>query len=169
MTRYPLFALGIWIGKRSKQDKNISFKGWLGGVSLIGGCILLLACDYWFPDNIKWHYGLFFYPYFLIVPSLCFLISIICEYLKNKLKLIIILFENLGKITLELYFVHIFVLDIMNRFFPANMLENKSKLLGLLLSLVLSYGLLYLRQGFAKLIGSCSKKLLWHRQIEEKR
>lgn len=109
MSRVPLFVIGMIVEKNA--DQKISKKELLIG----GVCFLLgwgfLICSYVFANSYLWDFGLWWYPFVMIVPFLCVLISVMFVYLE-KIKvgrLLKDILTAIGEISFELYLIHIFV------------------------------------------------------------
>lgn len=117
ISRIPLFYLGMHFANTAlkneaieKKDKNLMI------TAMITGMIGLLISFLFFEEYLD-SYGLLWYPFILIVPGLCFIISfILSEILTRwpKSKLIAIL-RLMGKYTFEVYLVHILLFDIFKK------------------------------------------------------
>lgn len=115
--RLPIYVTGIWFSVHfSKKDTVNKKKLLLLFVFSIAGIVLLRIFNKRFPAYM-WNYGLYWYPYFLITPGLCFCISFLCETASQKkfLNYPIRLLGKTGQISLELYFMHIFLLDLYRK------------------------------------------------------
>lgn len=115
IARIPIFFVGMFVARKA-EDGFIIRK--LHGISLICcsilGTVLLVILLNTLSSDKLWLLGALWYPFILIVPGLCYLISLICHKLHALRlgKVFIKGLENIGKLSFELYLVHIFVLDI---------------------------------------------------------
>lgn len=112
VSRLPLFYLGMVFAGRGMRKKQISYKG-LAALFLLAvpGFGILLYC----MKNLTpylWGYGLFWYPFLLITPGLCCLLSLAARYIKVlgwPLAL-------LGRYSFEVYLLHITFIEVFKRF-----------------------------------------------------
>lgn len=115
-TRIPILFLGICLGKCIHNDIKLKkihcittfFAGTIG--------VLLLVFFIRYCETKLWVYGLWWYPFILITPGLCLLISIICGLL-DKIKpgqFLLKVLNCIGNHTFEIYLVHILLFDIFN-------------------------------------------------------
>lgn len=82
VARLPIFVIGMYLGKCIEVDKKMSIKQeiTLYGIALIGVCTVVL-CVFKFPLLLS-DYGMWWYPFVLIVPGLCMLLVRILENVK---------------------------------------------------------------------------------------
>ena len=131
VTRFPIFFIGMSAAKLAK-DKNpyISIKQIIGiSVVMLLGVVLLLYC-YKYQAAYLWSYGLYWYPFILIVPGMCLLISCAMEliskfsigkWVEKPLSLV-------GRYSFEIYLVHAFIYDMYRYYFAAiDMKYNSNK------------------------------------------
>ena len=113
MTRLPIYALGMIVAK--KEDLNIRKKAVfliLGYV--IGNIVLFLSIKY--AAKYLWSYGLYWYPFILITPGFCWMISEIaslcdrCFFIKLNS-----FFRFLGSFTFEMFLVHSLLLYVFDK------------------------------------------------------
>lgn len=112
--RLPIYILGMVVAKY--QNTSISKATWL---ILFLSFLLGLAIFYYSYFNyfsILWSHALYWYPFILVVPFSCLLISYISKYAETSKVLMPILtcITTIGDSSFEVYLVHIFVFDISN-------------------------------------------------------
>ena len=113
-TRLPIFYLGILLGKLHQQNAPLRKSMIL--VSLAGSCAglaLLFLCSRYLPGYLL-PWGLWWYPFLLITPGMCFAISLIAEKLTqlSPAKPVLRLLDIIGQHSFEIYLVHLLVKDI---------------------------------------------------------
>ena len=148
VTRIPVYAAGIWFALRFDREKTISGKTMIVMLVLSAAGAICLQYFYSRYNQLLWNYGLHWYPFLFITPGLCFLISYLCNTLGKirAVDLFVKLLSKVGGISLELYFVHIFLLDIYRH----NVLKPDT--MGTLLTLLLSFPAALLLQKITALI-----------------
>lgn len=112
-TRLPIYCIGMYFAK--KEDQLIS-KGMTvaGGVSfVVGACWLVLSYKY--LETYLWSYGLHWYPFILMTPFMCFVISFIASKLVDikALKWINNLLRTIGEYSFEIYLSHIYMMEML--------------------------------------------------------
>ena len=106
ITRIPIFSIGILWGKWTVEKKQFSkLSTRLIIILSLLGLIGTVLSNKYVPRPILLNYGLFWYPFIVITPGLCALIS----YTLDKLKLPFInkALAFFGTISLELYLLHV--------------------------------------------------------------
>ena len=129
MTRLPLFFIGMYVGKLAWNDVRIS-KLWLLWLWILMEVGVRL-CFYWMgvhPDTM-WLRGYYWYPFILITPGLCALISCFMEVMKKVLgkagEYAEKVLELPGKFSFELYLLHIWLFDVINNnWIPAGKVQD---------------------------------------------
>ncbi len=118
-SRIPIFGIGVFFALFYEQDEEVGKK--LIAVMMaafVAGFIILryLFLNYY---TYLWNYGLFWYPFILIVPGACFIVSWISRlFSKNKiLGSVIALLSKIGDLSFELFMIHIFFFDMYRRTF----------------------------------------------------
>lgn len=113
-SRVPIFILGmLWAHENcSKKAREVSVsKRWINriGVILLALAGVLLFVYYYYRDvNILWLYGLWWYPFLLITPGLCYGLSVIMNMMeKAKLKWLLVPIKYIGLASFEIYLLHI--------------------------------------------------------------
>lgn len=128
VTRLPIFFLGLCYGKYAKDGGKPAFSGSRAVAKLIF-LALGVACIYLFRRFFSeklWSCGLYWYPFILITPGLCMLLSLLGMALdKSKAgRLLVRLLSFLGKHSFELYLSHIVVFEYCDLFLSRNGLER---------------------------------------------
>lgn len=118
VARLPVFALGMLAAKHADYVASKKF-------ILLN---IILGCVGWnvlfrFRSNKSldlWGNGLHWYPFILIVPMICILLSLLAGLLeKNRiLNLINCMLTRVGNCSFELYLIHVFVVRIMRKVIP---------------------------------------------------
>lgn len=129
-TRFPLFFLGMYCTKLS-MDKDYEIPKYfviLLLISMIIG-IVILKIAFNHPFYLL-NYGMYWYPFIMIVPGLCICISKISELIENNNfgKYIFKFLNFVGKNTFELYLVHVFVMGNVKLMIKENKLTHNYKL-----------------------------------------
>ena len=113
-TRFPIFYLGMLLGKRQHQDAPLGKPAILASFAGTGtGMVCMLLCYRFAPQHL-WDWGLLWYPFLLITPGMCIAISLIAEKLNGFVpaKPVFRALDIIGRNSFELYLIHIFVNDI---------------------------------------------------------
>lgn len=113
--RLPVIYLGMLFGKMGRKEKLLG-KGEsflftaLAGVGLLG----LLASRIYLPDWL-WNYGLYWYPFAMIVPGLCLLLSRAADFACRfgATRWVSRGLEWLGDYCFEIYLIQVPVFEIM--------------------------------------------------------
>ncbi len=140
MARLPIFAIGMYFAKLGKEDKKkLDLKlASILIISMIAGIILLIV----FFTNYKillWIYGWYWYPFILIIPGLCLIISLISELIK-KYKIgkgVLYILKKIGEYSFEIYLVHIFVFGLYDNYLKVNEITLNSNSEPILIILLL--------------------------------
>lgn len=160
VTRLPIFVIGMYFAKLSKNNENklTSKSGvFLVGVMLAG--LIILKLFYVKSPQYLWLYGLYWYPFILITPGLCILISVFAEITQNinLAKGFLKILEKIGEYSFEIYLIHILCIDIYNNYLiPAEILpqSNRSALFVLLPVIPLCLLLRVCSKGCCRLVHS---------------
>ena len=109
LSRIPIFFVGVLCGVLYKQ--STSYK--VPGVTLAIISFVVLVLEYslqlHLSNDVLWTNGLFWLPFILIIPGMIIICVWLFERIGNTLNRI---FENIGKVSLEMYLLHISVLNI---------------------------------------------------------
>ena len=111
--KFPMFYIGMLFAKFASADGSLSrrMNAWLIAAALIGAACLALA--FVFCKPYLWPRGLHWYPFILITPGLCLVISAVAMLLRKCVagRVIIKGLEKIADYSFELYLTHIFVID----------------------------------------------------------
>lgn len=147
VTRLPVFCLGMLFAKRCESNDKATKKIWIIiCFRLLIGLAALLVGFVCFSDYL-WTYGLYWYPFILVAPSLCFLIS----WFFNKtehLKIVSIpkkILSFCGKNSFEIYLLHIFIFEICGKIINKFNLDSRAAVIYALSLLVLAVGIFVLK------------------------
>ena len=115
LSRMPVLYAGLVFAKLARRGyalKTGHVLTLLAAAAL--GTLLVLKFMKEYPD-LLWPWGLYWYPFVLIVPGLCVALSLLAEKLENfrPLRWINRLLELIGKYSFELYLVHVFVFECL--------------------------------------------------------
>ena len=129
VARVPIFYAGILFAKRSRENEFLSLRELVryGGALILGIGILCVATLI-LPYESLWNYGLWWYPFILITPGLCILISVIIQKLSKICNWLVEKLMSLGQYTLELYVAHISVFSISYRLIESGTVSNSNLL-----------------------------------------
>ena len=113
LSRLPVLYSGMVFGKLAKQGYGLKRRDYLvlSAAALAGVCGLLIFY-FRFPDQL-WNWGLYWYPFALIVPGSCVLFSVLAEKME-KYKVLRWgkkILEIVGIYSFELYLVHVFLYE----------------------------------------------------------
>lgn len=154
ITRLPLFFIGMYVAKSSSQKDYILSKKSIiiSIILLIIGIITLKIFYLKYPYYLR-NYGMYWYPYILITPGLCIVISLICYLIDNKIigKYIVKFLNFVGSNTFELYLTHILVFMIVKYMRAKKIIElnnNKLWVIAIIVSIIAAVALKY----FTKLL-----------------
>ena len=115
LTRFPVFMLGMYFGKRINDNPDGLFSVWevLLWIALIPvgiGLVLFYGNDF----LSSWQNGMLWYPLFLCTPGICIVLSLIFGPLPGWMNLP---FNFIGSHTLSIYFIHILFFEIYEKCF----------------------------------------------------
>lgn len=112
-SRLPILYLGMFVAKKAKQGYSLGIKDAAFQLLLVlAGVVALWVFQNRFPDFL-WSCGLYWYPFVLIVPGSCLLISFLAAWLEKFawLKWMNRLLETVGAYSFEIYLVHVFLYE----------------------------------------------------------
>ena len=113
MTRLPIFFLGFYVAAR--RDSIIDRRLMLGSIALTAlGFIILIACSKILPPLTLSRFGLWWYPFILITPGLCLILSTAFRRLPTLEKIL----SALGGLSFEIYLVHLLLINVVNNRLP---------------------------------------------------
>ncbi len=150
IARIPVFILGMMVMKRHKEagDSGIVITKRQIAVMLAlmaAGCAVL-SYGYHHYLDFMWSKGLYWYPYLLIVPALCLLISLCAEALEKTAagRWLLGRLESLGSITFEIFMTHITLYYALQHFIdvgrlPGTVPEDLLWAAAIVLAVILAY------------------------------
>ena len=113
-SRIPLFFFGILFAEYGSQHQAFTFSEcirFLVGSTI--GIVMLLFFYYVFPD-LMLSYGLYWWPFLLIVPGFCLILSLSAKKIEKVFPQFIHILNLIGKCTLEIYAIHSFLFVILH-------------------------------------------------------
>lgn len=111
--RLPIFYLGVVCGKLAKQDLVLNWRHQLMLLTAaVVGIVALVHCRNYLPDYL-WAQGLYWYPLIAVVPGVCFVLSLVGDFLQKHriLRWLYRFLDMVGKYSFELYLVHLFLFE----------------------------------------------------------
>jgi len=129
VTRIPIFFIGMYFAKLGKSEACLSKM--IIAVSVIaalGGTIVLKYFTGRFSEYL-WSCGLWWYPFILITPGFCIIISVIFEYISSfkSGRAIAKVLSVIGGYSFEIYLLHIFFFDVLaNHFIAKGITRDKN-------------------------------------------
>ena len=107
--RLPIFYLGMLFAKAAQEKPTVKLRTLVCWMLLIlPGAAILLYCNSHAFDAFT-TYGLWWYPFLLITPGLCIVLSLLCLAIQRFCRWPIKILEALGGCSFELYLVHLTV------------------------------------------------------------
>lgn len=137
--RIPIFLLGMLWAHESQKTKSQEMRKttiWALriGVVLIAIIGIFIFLKYYVKDvNILWLYGLWWYPFILITPGLCYVISLIFNLLERikVFKVILAPLKYIGIASFEIYLLHIDLFkEVINTMIPYSNMQWGMIILG---------------------------------------
>ena len=121
-SRIPVFFIGMCVGKLYRKNfilKPIHIAAVL--IGMIFGCILL-ACFYFYCPGLLIRYGFIWYPFILIAPGICMVISLLLVSIESTIagKTIKNVLSHIGDNTFEIYLIHLFTIENVFRYLSAS-------------------------------------------------
>ena len=113
--RLPIFYLGMVYAKHALQGTELTANSrLLHFLAALAGGLALLLFFRWFPSRI-WSHGLCWYPFLLIVPGLCMLLSRLAAIAEQYAgtRWINRLLGVIGNYSFEVYLVHDFLYETL--------------------------------------------------------
>nr|CAI9744724.1 hypothetical protein [uncultured bacterium] len=150
ITRIPIFILGMMVMKRHKEagDSGIVITKRQMAVMLVlmaAGCAVLSYGYHHYLDYM-WYKGFYWYPYLLIAPALCLLISLCAEALEKTAvgRWLLDRLESLGGVTFEIFMTHITLYYALQHFIdtgriPGSVPEDLLWVAAIVLAIILAY------------------------------
>lgn len=156
VSRIPIFYLGMLFGKNCEEGKQFTLKHILISLALVILGSALMLFFYYKYKSYLWGYGLYWYPFILIVPGFCMLTSCLMEFIKKWRigKCIISLLSLIGKNSFEIYLIHVPIFELLKNWIKDEKIQNSNELwLAALLCVIIGCLLL-------KLLTKCITKLI---------
>jgi len=120
-SRVPIYYLGMIFGSVCHRQEQISKKAVFAAAaaSVAGLLIIKVFFQLFTTDFYLRSYGLYWYPFLLVTPGLCILISLVMEIMeKNPVTRIFIrVLDVAGHYSFELYLVHMFLFSVKDTVF----------------------------------------------------
>ncbi len=115
VTRLPIFVMGMYLAKLSRDgEKKV---GVIRALIIIaaafaGVCLFLYAFRRCY--DYLWPYGMYWYPFILITPGICLIISAFAELVGRFAvgRLFLWPFRKVGEFSFEIYLAHIFCFEV---------------------------------------------------------
>lgn len=109
VTRLPVIYLGMVFAKQCRQEKRIGWKEITASVLAMAAGFVLLWLAYRYLPEVLWSHGLHWYPFILITPGLCILISLITMGLEicRPGRWLVKFPEMVGRNSFEVFLVHV--------------------------------------------------------------
>ena len=103
-SRIPIYLIGIFV---SSSLKNVPIKRYQWGVILLSflAGVFVLFFFYKYLSDYLWPYGLLWYPFIIVAPTLSLLVSKTFDVLHKVIHPILYLLSILGKSSLEILLV----------------------------------------------------------------
>ncbi len=160
VTRLPIFFIGMCVARLStEKEKLTKMNVTVVLAAMLVGIVLIYIFNKFF-ETYLWNLGLYWYPFILIVPGLCLIISVLANFIEKFSvgKFVVSCLNKLGKYTLEIYFVHIFVFEILNKLKDRFNISSLMYFVFSLLSIVLGVFILNrVTKLFVNIIEKCRK------------
>lgn len=126
ITRLPVYTLGMLFSKYNQKilTKSLFFLETVGFA--LGSILLYIAFEYAY--KYMWSCGLYWYPFILMTPFICHIISLVSSLLvKNKIgSKFIHLVSYVGNYSFEIYLVHIFMFECLKKWLSNTNIEHKN-------------------------------------------
>ena len=113
ITRLPVLYLGLVYAKYAKRGYVLNIKDLVFHAVLLTAGLVLVKFSMRYDGSIRWDYGLYWYPFVVLVPSLCILFSYAISLVKN-IKVFDWMYRFLcliGIYSFETYLVHLFLYE----------------------------------------------------------
>ena len=114
-SRFPVFAVGMYVSRlASDRERRVTPAGALGLLTAAVAGLLLLRYFYAYQPDYLWFHGLYWYPFILITPGLCLLISALFH-LTRRLppsRWLAAALAKAGECSFEMYLSHILCFDL---------------------------------------------------------
>lgn len=126
VTRVPIYFIGMLYAKQTmKKDKLKKSQVLLLAFMFLAGLGILFVSNK-FSSADLWKIGLVWYPFILVAPGACILISALCV-MANRYKLGKVIIDFLAKAadySFELFLVHVLIFDVYRQLISIGVLNN---------------------------------------------
>lgn len=112
-TRLPIFYIGILFAKAAQEKHSIKFRTcfiWI--LIMLAGVTLLLFCNTYAHSTLT-DWGLWWYPFILIIPGLCLSVSLLCLGVERIFRLPATILATIGNCSFELYLIHLTIYSVI--------------------------------------------------------
>ena len=107
VTRFPLFFMGFYFARLARQGVVIGRREAIGlAFATVIGFVILYGCIYSYPEKMMNDLGLWWYPFVLLTPGLCFGISFALSRMPTLNKIL----STVGELSFEIYLMHLALL-----------------------------------------------------------
>ena len=147
-SRLPIFYIGMLFADICQQSKQISVRCVVvASLSFVVGILSLAVFCKFFPEHL-WSYGLYWYPFIFITPSLCMAISYCLIRIEkwHFAKPIISFLSLCGNYSFELYLIHILLISLISLLIERFNLSDQSYFIWAVGILPLAIGCFSLRR-----------------------
>ncbi len=159
-SRLPIYFIGVCFAEFSTRSKGLSLKFVSVMLALSVAGYALMALSFYKYTAYLWSYGLWWYPFILIVPGICIVISFVCQFVsKTPLKVLVNFTKFLGNYTLPVFLTHLLIIKIYEAAISKGRLPGGA--LGLLLFILCTVSCSYILvelERFVKFIWEFGRK-----------
>ncbi len=128
MARIPVYTLGMLFAKHDNVDVKRVRTPLL---AMFAFGVVVLEIAYRYVGDYMWNYGLYWYPFILIAPFMCLMISELSAFFERRLfferrftSKVVGFFRFIGGITFEIYLVHVLTFDIFKTLVADSPFDN---------------------------------------------
>lgn len=157
--RVPLLYLGVCAADYGSRHPALTKRAVFALLGGMAAGIALLLLFYYRCHEYLYPYGLLWWPFILIVPGLCLLVSWLSMLLERAAPIVIRVLRYIGGCTFEIYLVHAFVFYAARRAMEAGIFYGTDK--RWLLITAASFLLAFLASAAASRISSYLTKKLF--------
>lgn len=155
VSRFPIFFMGMFMAKEADKGARISMPGFTASLAAMAAGVVALWYCRETHHNLLWDYGLWWYPFILITPGLCFLISGVAQQMEKSSigKRVLGIVSVIGNDTFEIYLVHMLLFDIYENDLIANNILPDKTIYWLVTILAIIPGCMFLKRITAAVTG----------------
>ncbi len=149
MVRIPIYVIGMLFAKNEDHNVRKLAGLWIAGF-ILGN--IALFCSIVYATEHLWNYGLYWYPFILITPFLCWIMSEVSALFdKNFLKVIPKFFTFIGGMSLELFMIHLLAFDLFRDAINSSSYPNLFWVIIYLASILCAFGFSFIIKTVRKL------------------